>query len=273
MKPLVLWRKKFKHYFFKHGYNLIICNTSYDENLEKQALGTMIMKKVDAIILVATTGNSSKIKEIIRRGIPVLLLDRLVKGLEADSVVVDNFRGSYEIVNYLIQLGHREIGYIDRKTFLSHSIDQRKGYISGLKDNNIEIKDSNVVIADGYSYDSGYKAAQQLLKNNPKITAIFGYYDVIAFGAMRAIKDMGYQIPKDFSIVGYDSMPFTRFAYPSLTTVSFPVEELAISAVDLVIERLEEKDKKEEKNVIEPKKIIITPKLVIGETTDIARLG
>ena len=255
--------ERIERILFEHGYNLIICSTAYDCALEERALDTLLMKQTDAIIAIPTGGCTEKLRQTAEKGVPIVLADRRIEQLPADSVLVDNVRGAYELVQHLISLGHRNIGYIDRMTPQSHSIDQREGYLRALAQNGIPVRACNIAEAQGYDYKAGYTAAQSLLQNRD-LTAIFAYYDVTALGAMRAALDMGYRVPEDLSIAGYDGMPFCGFVSPRLTTVQFPAEELAQRVCALVIERLRGG---QEARQSENRFVTITPQLVLGEST------
>lgn len=246
---------------FEHGYNLIICNTSYDSEIEVRALETLIMKQIDAIIAIPASDSSEKLCEIAARGIPVVLADRQVKGLRTDSVMVDNARGAFDAVAYLLKQGHRCIGYIDRMTAQSHSRDQKEGYLAALRAHGAKMDESLIAQSHGFSYDAGYDAAVRLLRQNPAMTAIFAYYDVAALGAMRAVADNGLRVPQDISIMGYDGMPFSKYTCPRLTTMLFPVEALAQNVCDLVMQRLQQEDETQE-----VAGITITPRLIEGES-------
>lgn len=253
--------------FLALGYNLILCNTSYDSKLEERALNTLIMKKVDGVIIIPAYGYSDKIREIKEMNIPIILIDRIFESLNIDTVRVDNFKGEYEIISYLIAMGHRNIGYIDRMVAQSHSEEQRGGYIEALKSHGIALNPDNIVHANGYYYQSGIDAVKALLKANPEITAISAYYDVIAFGAMRGLIDMGYRVPEDISVVGYDGMPFTEATCPRLTTVLTPIREMADEICQLILKRLEEKDRKVGPEESAPAaNIVIQPKLILRES-------
>lgn len=261
--------ERIQRILFEHGYNLIICSTAYDCAVEERALDTLIMKQTDAIIAIPTGGCTKKLRETAEKGIPIVLADRRIPDLHADSVLVDNERGAYDIVRHLIALGHRSIGYIDRKTAQSHSVDQREGYLRALEEAGIAVQTENIVSAAGYDYEAGYAAARRLLENKD-LTAIFAYYDVTALGAMRAAIDLGYCVPDDLSVAGYDGMPFGRFVSPRLTTVQFPAEELAQRVCELVMERLGRK----ETDAGDPdggRVIRITPQLILGESTGAVR--
>ena len=244
---------------FSSGYNIIICNTSYDLDIEEEAFNTLIRKKADAIIAIPSTREGKKLKEIKSMGIPIVLVDRVIQDFRVDTVRVDNVKGAHDAVEYLIGLGHRSIGYIDRKVDQSHSIEQKLGYKAALEEHGIPFAAANIVRADDYDYEAGVTAVKKLIQKNPRLTAVFAYYDIIALGALRGILELGYRIPEDFSLIGYDGMPITRVSWPRLTTVSFPEHQIAKTTCDLLIKRLEHneaQDKNEEDIVIAPKLIV-----------------
>jgi DNA-binding LacI/PurR family transcriptional regulator len=249
---------------FDIGYNLIVCNTSYDTDLEERALNTFLTKKVDAVIAIPSKSQCIKLEEIIHSGIPVILVDRMLEGIETDSVIVDNYRGQYETISYLIRMGHKRIGYIDRMIAQSHSVKQRQGYLDALRDNKLDSDSGYIANADGYYYEAGINAVQTLMRQCAGITAIACYYDPIAFGAVRGLIDLGYRVPDDVSVVGYDNMLFTAAMWPALTTVETPVTEMAGATCELLKRRLELKKKQIEKP--DYRQIVLPPKLIIRDS-------
>jgi LacI family transcriptional regulator len=247
---------------FSSGYNLIICNTSYDLDIEEEAFNTLIRKKADAIIAIPSNREGKKLKEIKEMGIPIVLVDRVISDFPVDTVRVDNVKGTYEAIKYLIGLGHQAIGYIDRKVDQSHSLEQKLGYKKALEEHGIPIDSSNIVRAD-YDYASGMTAVKKLIQKNPQLTAVFAYYDITALGALRGILEMGYRVPEDFSVIGYDGMPITKVSWPRLTTVSFPAYRIAKTTCDLLIKRLKRDDGRNEKE----EDIVIVPKLIVQDST------
>lgn len=255
--------ERIQRILFDYGYHLIICSTAYDAALEDRALDTLLMKQTDAIIAIPTGGCTDKLRQTADKGVPIVLVDRRVPDLEADSVLVDNQRGAYEIVQHLIANGHRHIGYIDRMTSQSHSVDQRLGYLSALAGSGLPVRDSYIAVAQGYDYEAGYLAAKELLRNS-ELTAIFAYYDVIALGAMRAAMDAGLRVSNDISIAGYDGMPLSRYVSPRLTTVQFPTDQVAQSVCALVLARIGDP----QSPAPEGEQIIsISPQIILGEST------
>jgi LacI family transcriptional regulator len=254
---------------FKFGYNLIICTTSYDFDIEEEAFNTLLMKKADAVIAIPSDREGEKLKEIKSMGIPIVLVDRVIPDLLVDTVRVDNISGTQSAITHLIQLGHRSIGYIDRKIDQSHSLEQKVGYKKALEEHGLFLDPANIIRADGYDYASGISAVKALIQKTPQLTAIFAYYDITALGALRGILDMGYRVPEDFSVVGYDGMPITKVSSPRLTTISFPVRRIAKTTCDLLIKRLERSKDRQEKE----QDIAIMPKLIVRDSTAAPRSG
>lgn len=246
---------------FQSGYNLIICTTSYDLQIEDEAFNTLLTKKVDAVIAIPSSREGQKLKEIRSMGIPVVLVDRTIPEFPVDTVRVDNEQGMHRIIHHLIELGHTKIGYIDRKIDQSHSLEQKIGYKKALEEHGLRYDPSLIVRADGFDYTSGVNAVKTLLQRIPQLTAVCAYYDITALGALRGILDMGHSVPQDISVVGFDGMPITNVSCPRLTTISFPVNRIAKATCNLLIKRLEQGDEQNEKD------IIFVPKLIVRDST------
>lgn len=244
--------------------NLIICNTSYDADLEAQEISNLIKKRVDAIVSFPTSDSPALLMEARRQGIPVILVDRQIEQLDADAVVLDNYTATKEAVKYLASIGHRKIGYIDRKKSQSHSSEQRRGYCDML--NQLGITETRIVTAPDYDYAGGYQAAVEMLKKWPDITACLAYYDITALGAIRGFVEAGKRVPQDISVIGYDCMPFSRYTSPIITSIEFPAKEVAQYVCKIVIRRiLENNVHNTDFSPIET--VTIAPKLIPGEST------
>ena len=246
---------------FDVGYDLIVYSTSYDTELEERALESLITKRVDAVIAIPSASRSPMLNEYVRLGIPVVLIDRMLEDLKADAVTVDNRSGEYECVMHMIRMGHTHIGYIDRMLEQSHSFSQREGYMDALHDAGIPFRPEYIITASGHYYRGGVNAVQALMRRCPNITAIACYYDLIAFGVMRGLYELGSRVPDDVSVAGYDNMLFTEATWPALTTVEMPVEAIAENVCKLIIERLKKKERE-----MEPQHIELSPFLIVRES-------
>lgn len=178
-----------------------------------------------------------------------MLVDAYVSGTAAfDSVLIDNYRGAFNAVSYLIENGHRKIGLIGSCHDSYPSIlERRKGYLSALEYHRIH----EVFIEEGeLTRQDGYHATQRLMQRAPDITAIFACNDSVAFGVMSALRDAGYRIPDDVSVVGFDDIHLAQEVLPPLTTVH--VDKVLMGAVALrhLRDRAEDPDRPALKTLI-----------------------
>jgi len=246
--------------FASYGYSIIVSNSHYSLEKELEILKMLRSKRVDGILIVPENTDFRYMENISRSGIPVVIIERELQGANLDSVLIDNRRGSFNATEYLIKLGHKNIGYLDRKVDKSHSIERKKGYLEALEKNNIAIKEE-LMIRSGFSCDDGYSAAKYFLGCKEKISAILTFGDFAALGAIRYIFDEGLTVPEDISIIGFTDMPICPYTRPSLTTIQYPVLEIAKASCDILISRIKEPD------TSKIKKIMLETKLIIREST------
>ncbi|MBM3708262.1 MAG: LacI family transcriptional regulator [Actinobacteria bacterium] len=246
--------------FSSFGYSIIVANSHYDLQKEIEILKMLRSKRVDGILIVPENTDFKYMENINRSGIPVVIIERVINDMNLDCVLIDNKKGSFNATEYLIKLGHKNIGYIDRKTPKSHSIERKKGYIEALKQYKIEPKEE-FIIKSGFSCFDGYNAAKYFLQCKEKITAILTFSDFAALGAIRYIFDNGLEVPDDISIIGFTDMPICEYTRPSLTTIQYPVAEIAKASCDILISRIKNQ------TTDEIKKVLLEPKLIIREST------
>jgi len=149
------------------------------------------------------------------------------------SVSIDEVAAAEEMTNYLIDLGHRRIGFIEGPSEHAASLYRREGYRRALKTHGIELNET--LIATGkFDYPSGRSAARKILEQNEQPTAIFACNDDMACGAIGLAHELGLKVPDDISIVGFDDSPNAAASWPPLTTVRQPVRRMAEIAVNLL---------------------------------------
>ena len=246
------------------NYNVMLCNSSYDFEMELSCIEVIRSKKVDGLIIIPTMTGPDLINQLVDNKLPVVILHHIIPGCRADSVIVNNIKGTYEATRHLIKLGHRHIGYIDRPVDLPHSIERLKGYRKALEEKGIK-KDDYIIKCSGFNYINGSEAAEKLLKQKPEVTAVLAFNDTIAIGAIRAINDKGLRVPDDISVISFDDIELCSFITPRLTTVHFPKHKMAEAAVDLLIKRI--KNPEIEKSI----KKVLPLNLIIRESTSRVR--
>jgi DNA-binding LacI/PurR family transcriptional regulator len=188
----------------------------------------------DGIILVgspsatAAAWSPSELSDV-----PVVAFDRRPQALRAPVVQVDNYRGALEVVAHLAGRGHRRIAFIGGPRGVSVSADRARGYRAGLRAASLAA-DPGIVTAGEFDEDSGYAAAVRLLRGTGGFTALFAANDLMAIGAMSALRDQGVAVPGQVAVAGFDGIHLGRYVAPSLTTYAQPTAELARRAVELL---------------------------------------
>jgi LacI family transcriptional regulator len=182
-----------------------------------------------------------------------------MRGDSFNYVVLDNERGSYELMQHLLDLGYREIAIINGPLNVSTGFDRFKGYQKALRERNIALN-SDYVINGSWSRSLGYEGAKRLLKSKKRPEAIFGANDHIALGVIDAAEELGFRIPEDIALVGFDDTEFASNRRIGLTTVSQRKYEMGSLSLKILVDYIEGK----EKNYVH--KIVLEPQLVIRES-------
>lgn len=194
--------------------------------------------EVDGIILINAHDEDPALAELESAGFPAVAMDYLPDS-GVDQVYVDSKRAAAELVQYLVDLGHRRIAMITHASVVYSASKMRlAGYRRALDAAGIDYESSLVRYGD-FSEHSGYAAMQSLLALDWPPTAVFAGNDVVAYGAMSAIRDAGLAIPGDMSIVGFDDDYLSRYLNPPLTTVALPAAGMGSAAASLLISRLD----------------------------------
>lgn len=244
---------------FLNGYSVMLCNS--DGNLEKERayIKVLIEKRIDGIIFIASGSNVNHLQNLADQGIPVVLADREVDIKIVDEVLVDNEQGGYDATKYLLDLGHRKIGCITGPSSLTPSSNRVLGYRKALTETNIPIREDYIVFGD-FKSKSGEEGMEEFLQLDDPPSAIFVCNDMMAFGVYKYLKRNNFNIPEDFSVIGFDNIQLSSIITPTLTTVSQPIAEVATISASLLIQRIQNS------NPTEYERIIMKPELVIRES-------
>ncbi|MDX2076805.1 MAG: LacI family DNA-binding transcriptional regulator [bacterium] len=239
-------------------YELMIYTTHRKGNNEASYLQYVANGLTEGILLVVPLLSSEFLRALENINYPYTLIDAVDTSGRSFSVSATNWDGAYKATEYLIKLGHRRIGFITGIMELSSAKDRYDGYITALKDYHIPI-DLSLIVKGDFQQDSGYMAGQKLLALPYPPTAIFASNDVMALGAMDAIRAANLRIPQDISVVGFDDIPQAVTTYPKLTTIHQPLEEMGRIGVKLLLEQIEHPENA-------PKNITLATHLVIRDS-------
>jgi LacI family transcriptional regulator/LacI family repressor for deo operon, udp, cdd, tsx, nupC, and nupG len=182
---------------------------------------------------------ASALDSVRRSGLPLVVLDRTIDGLDADIVKVDNIQGAYTAVKHLLDLGHERIATIVGSASLSTGRERLRGYEDALRDAGVSVNPALIKRGDSQKED-GYVLARELMLAGEPPTALFVGNSLMTLGALQAMRELNVRVPQDVALVGFDDMPWSSELCPPLTAISQPTYELGREAVDLLLRRLAE---------------------------------
>lgn len=226
------------------GYSILLGSTDYSYDTELELITLFHEKRVDGIIFTGAPGNKKSIEFMNRLKIPYLVTWELVQDDNVSFVAFDNTKSGGMVTDHLISLRHRRIGMISgRSGETSRAYSRWLGYKQSLIDHGIPY-DEDLVLQKEYTIFAGREAMKKLLTLTDPPTAVFCGNDILASGAMAAVKGAGYQVGKDISIAGFDDLDISEVTDPPLTSIRVPGYEMgtkgAHALIDLIEGKLEE---------------------------------
>jgi DNA-binding LacI/PurR family transcriptional regulator len=199
--------------------NMVILAAN-SEKLDRSSMSFRMIedKKIDGAVVCGPFVDDEIVEELIAYNIPYIVTNGIDFSKNWNCVDYNNFSASENVIDYLYDLGHRKIGILSGPEKHLISMNRLDGCKSSFQKHNLTLSD-DCILFGAFSFDNGYNSAKELLKRNKDITAIFAFDDIIACGATRAIQELGYSIPDDISIIGFDDIELAKFTVPALTTV------------------------------------------------------
>ncbi len=218
----------------KHGYSVILCSSSEDTSKEKEQIELLNEKNVDGAIIIP--GSSRGEHFSVFEGKPIVLVDRVVDDFDTDAVLSDNYKGTYEAVQYSISKGADRIGFLGGDMNLTSAKERYKGYMKALEDNSLT-PDESIVLFGDYHSRSGYVLMRTLMEhaNPPQHIFISNYF--MHLGAARYLLESGIDA-KGLHILSFDDLPLAAFFPYSSIIVAQPMEEIGQKAADILMQRI-----------------------------------
>ncbi len=219
------------------GYSTIICDYKENPKLESEKFNFLLNKMVDGIVVMPFSGIEIQVKEALEKEIPVVLIDRLIKEINCDAVLVDNLNASYDAVEQLIMRGHKRIAIIVGPEDIYTAQERLKGYIRVHEDYNMEI-DKQLIKYGDYHIQSGYNLFDELMHIKPCPTAVYVTNYEMTLGAIMAINEKNIKIPEQLSFIGFDNLELARVVKPALSVVVQPMQLIGETAAQILLKRL-----------------------------------
>ena len=223
-------------------YDMMLHTTHRREAKESSYVATLTQGMADGLLIVLPRNPATFMQTLRQRNFPYVLIDHQGTNEQDHAVGATNWQGAYNATEYLIKLGHQQIGFITGSMDLGCARDRLAGYQAALRAHHLPF-DSKLVYEGNFAQPDGYAGANQLLENPVRPTAIFASNDVMAMSAMEAVREHGLRVPEEVSVLGFDDIPQADHVHPALTTVRQPLEKMGRVATQMLLDLLNDPQK------------------------------
>lgn len=219
---------------YSRGYRVILCNT--DETAAKQQayLEMLAAEQVSGVIIAPADPADTTISWLMDLGIPIVAYDRSVDDERADAVFADNIQAGRLATEHLLTQGRERIGFIAGRPEIQTGAQRLEGYLSAMRARDLE----PAVGMGHFRLEEARSATRQLIREHPGLDALVVANNLMAIGALRALREEGVHLPDDIAFVGIDDPPWASLIAPALTTLAQPTQQMATSAFDLLLDRI-----------------------------------
>ncbi|MFN3839973.1 MAG: LacI family DNA-binding transcriptional regulator [Cyclobacteriaceae bacterium] len=254
---------------YEAGYNVILTQSNESFEREVTDMKALFNSRVDGMLISLSreTKNYDHIESILAKEVPIVFFDRMYNNPNTSKVIVDDYEGAHEAVRHLILQGCRRIAHLESAPGLAIAEDRKMGYLDALRENGLPADEGLIMICPTGSLDEGKAATQELLKFKPRPDAIFANNDLLAMGAMQAIKQSKLKIPEDIALVGFSNWFFSSLMDPPLSSVDQPGFEMGQEAAKLLIRQIERRGKDKDDTFFPPETRILKTRLVVRESS------
>ena len=248
------------------GMTISLCNSGDDRDREERHLARLAEQRVQGVLITPVDDGSAELRALVRRGVPVVLVDRTAPGRARCSVSVDDVEGGRQVGEHLLERGHRRTAFVGGPLHIRQVADRRRGLTTTLDGAGCELA---VLETSALSLVEGRAAADRIVggPGRRRPTAVACANDLLALGLLQGLVAAGVRVPDDVAIVGYDDIAFAAAATVPLTSVRQPRELLGRTAAELLLEEIEAPDRHIHRQVQ------FSPELVVRASTGSTRTG
>lgn len=250
---------------YKNDYLLMQLDSNESQRIGEDEVKALINQRVDGIILIGDIVSEKFLaNELQSKNIPFVVIERDYTNFDGPTFLVDTVKGGYLATKHLLDFGYKTVGVIsgpiEQKSFYS-SLGRLEGYRRALNDYGLPF-DEQLIQQSDFTFDGGYQAMMKFISTDRIPRAVFAFNDLMALGAVEAIKNSGLLVPQDVAIVGYDDIPEAAYSFPALSTIRLPKKRLGEKAITELLDILKGQP-------IERKKIILDVDLVVRGSSGI----
>ncbi len=238
-------------------YHVILCDTRADLSAERDVIEELIAHRVEGMVIAPVSDRSAThLRRLAEFGVPFVLIDRTIPGVDCDVVLGDSSGGARQLVDHLVSLGHRRIGFIVESDDVSTARDRRRGYEAALTAAGIAF-DPALVAQAAPDPSGGSAGMTRLLELEDRPTAVFTVNNLVALGAIEAVRAAGLEVPDDVALVCFDDIEYASRLYPFLTAMEQPAQTFGTLGTQLLLERIEGRGPERRHEIVLPGEFII----------------
>lgn len=247
----------------KREYNVFFCNSYRNPAKEKEYVLALCQKQVEGVIFAGVQKGVELAGELKKLGIAAVLFDR-VSGIDVDTVAVDNVNGAMMAARHLILQGRKRIAFLSGPLQIRSRVERWQGYRQALQEGGLEI-DPGLLRVGQVEYEEqggiyelklGYILTRELIERRIEFDGIFAVNDMTAVGALKALREVGWNVPDRAAVVGFDNLALAALVDPPLTTVTQPQYEMGMAAADLLFARLADPRKPAEERLFRSELVV-----------------
>jgi DNA-binding LacI/PurR family transcriptional regulator len=220
----------------KEGFGILLFDAREDLDKEIGIYSSLPKKMLDGVIVIFGNGSMDDYSEL-GNDLPVVLAGPPNMDLSLDQLTTNELLGFQDLIQYLHGFGHRDIGILYGSEDTSGGRRRKDLFSKAMADFGLQVKPQFMKSCE-WTMEGGYQGAKELFAESSRPSALLGASDQIAIGAMRSLGEMGYSIPRDVSVVGFDNSPISRYVTPSLSTLDFPHTQMGEAAAELLVRKI-----------------------------------
>jgi LacI family transcriptional regulator len=244
-------------------YSVVLANTDEDLVKEQRYLEVAAAEHMAGVVLSPASSRRTDLSVLVRHGIPVVTVDRLLRGADLDSIVIDNHQAAREATEHLAKQGCRRIAFISGPSTTTTGERRLAGYRAALRQAGLE-EDRNLVVRADYRIEGGHRATTELLGGAARPDALLVSNNLMALGALQVLRELRIRVPDDLCFASFDNVAWARAMHPTLTVVEQPTYEIGRAAAELLLARIREPDR-------DSQHVVLPASLVVGESSQRSR--
>ena len=245
---------------YKNGYKIIYCSTENNPEKTRQLISLLRARYVDGYIITPPAGIEPEIKGLINDNVPVVLFDRYLPDVPTDYVGLDNYKGTYDAIEYLVQSGAKKIALVTLVSGQTQMVERHSGYVAALKKH--QLKPVLLKVSFENDTETTVKQCIQFISDNPGIDAIVFATNYLALSGIKALNELKLRVPEDISVIAFDDHDVFNIYNPSISAIAQPLDEMAKQLFKMLLDKLENRVRLKDLS-----KVIIQPELILRGST------